>query len=141
MEFPRRLGPWRAQPSLKLTTTQPGTIQTAKASCLNEVFELHEIKYAHLDRLAIDHAHEIVLEYIKRDPDPNEATVAYLVRLRKAIQRFEDYLRHVSDVVDRNNVVGRVQEERQSGNDPGDDEDGTRRENVGSRLRGRGTVR
>lgn len=40
-----------------------------------------------------------------------------------------------------NHVVGGVQEERQSGDDAGDDEDGTRGEDFGPGLRGRGAVR
>lgn len=40
----------------------------------------------------------------------------------------------------RQDVVGWLQEEREPGDDPGDDEDGSCRENLRSRLRGGGKV-
>lgn len=67
----------------------------------------------------------------------------YLTVIESISRRFDEQLRDLIPVTreQHQDVVGGVQEERQPGNDPGHDENGTRRENVGSGLRGGGAVR
>ena len=140
-EFRRIPGPWRAQPSLKLTTTSPGIVTTAQATARNELFELYEIKYAHVGGDLVANAYREARYRVSREPFRNWSTVAYFAYLRNIVLSFEPLLQKDPEQQRRQNVVGRFQEERQSGDDPGDDEDGTRGEDVGQRLRGRGTVR
>lgn len=142
MEFPRRAGPWRAQPSsLTTTTTAPGTIETLQAVYKREIDEIFEFKYPQLsrdDRIAF---YDQAIEDLYKEPDdPNETALACTARLQKVVKDFDSRLyKHCVDN-NLNDVVGGLQEERQPGNDPGNDENGPRGEDIGPRLRGRGTV-
>ena len=68
----------------------------------------------------------IAQDSISAGPGPWETTREY----RNRCQRTLNWCR------DQQNVVGRLQEECQSGDDPGDDEDGARGEDERQRLRG-----
>lgn len=142
MEFRRRAGPWRAQPSpLTTTTTAPGTIETLQAVYKNEINEIFSLKYAHVSREKRDELYEDAIEDLYKEPDdPNETALACTARLQKVVKGFDSALQKHCDENNLKDVVGGLQEERQPGNDPGHDENGPRREDVGPRLRGRGTV-
>lgn len=142
MEFPRRAGPWRAQPSpLTTTTTPPGTIETLQAVVKREIDDIFNTRYPQLSLEERGAFYDPAIEDIYKEPDdPNETALACAARLQKIVKDLESRLhKHCVDN-NLNDVVGGLQEERQPGNDPGNDENGPRGEDVGPRLRGRGTV-
>jgi len=108
----------------------------ARCSLAVEYLCLRHPQYSTLETSWLEYPYNLAYLVILSGPAFGEPVVQFAQRACAAVRYLEYHLSLLWQL--RNDVVGRLQEERQPGDDPGNDEDGPRGANLGPGLRGGG---